>query len=142
MLAYAADAPLVLEPDNQLMFPGAMRAKRAIGKGFYPRLVPGDEEPGFLRLWEYAYGLHGVGRTPIQRARAERAARVPFRSLGTDGIRACFFEPPRESAFGLMSARSLVCPRRQVTRTILSLSNRYTLRSVSSGWLQSSTREW
>ena len=50
-LACAENTHAILEPDNEDKFPGAIHAKRKVGR--YPVLAPGDSAPAYRRLWEW-----------------------------------------------------------------------------------------
>ena len=53
VLGSAGGARSILEPDSEDKWPSAIRAKRTLGR--YPVLRPGDDAPGYRRLWSWTF---------------------------------------------------------------------------------------
>jgi hypothetical protein len=115
MLGKTEEATLVLEPDNHLGSPFALRAKVGLLGGYYPALSGGDNAVDYARLWENAFGMHGVGYTRLE-AHQRAAARRAFISSNRRNIRNAFRQPgsltPR-----LRVARALAVPDRPMRQT-------------------------
>ena len=77
MRALAADASLhgVMEPDNESRSAPAIWAKRRAGR--FPVLEPGDQDPGYRRLWEWI--LAGADQSPRLTVAATTLPRRPGR---------------------------------------------------------------
>jgi hypothetical protein len=62
VLGHAGDTTFLNEPDNHLVFPFALRAKRCLSGGFHPALMPHDDAPEYELLWREAFGLAAAAR--------------------------------------------------------------------------------
>lgn len=80
VLAEATGADYVEEPDNHFRRPHAFRVKRALGKGEYPELRPGDEAPEYALLWRRALAPADDARNPEPKA-AQGRRRLTTRLL-------------------------------------------------------------
>jgi Sulfotransferase family len=84
----------VHEPDNHVIRPFALRAKRPLGP--FPILDHDESAPEYERLWASVFDRTApepeVGWSPIERARRSMASRV-MKRLSTDRLRNAFRDP-------------------------------------------------
>ena len=115
MLSHADRSTLVSEPDNHLMVPAALRAKRRLARGIFPHLVPGEQAVEYEELWAQAFGESGADYTlaeELQRKTASGALAL----LRERHIRQAFRASPSISP-GIRFVERLAVPQRPASVT-------------------------
>lgn len=96
VLASTPDAILTTEPDNHLLRPAGLRAKRRLGRGIFPELSAAELAPEYERMWNEAAGAHAFGYSVSEQVR--RAAAIALlRRVPEHELRQAFIAPPRVS---------------------------------------------
>src|SRR4051794_20055078 len=88
MLGSSDDTSVVIEPDNAMLYPYALR-KRFIPIGFDSALTPGHHAPALERLWKEAFGYAGCSDSRPEAIR-RRIARGIHRRIPQPEIRLAF----------------------------------------------------
>jgi hypothetical protein len=113
VLGGGTDAAFLDEPDNHLVFPFALRAKRGLSGGFHPMLRPGEQAPDYEQLWLHALGLAGPGAVPYGTLeRARRAASLRLLASAGKAKKWAAISRPRPVTLGLRMAELLAVPER------------------------------
>jgi hypothetical protein len=110
VLGQMEDVTTALEPDNQVKFPFAFRAKRGLAGGLFPSLRAGEEARDYARLWKTALNPRPKPSSRVERAR-RLAARRAFNGAAKDEILRAF-AGSRAVSPRLRLAEALAVPER------------------------------
>jgi hypothetical protein len=115
MLGKAGGSTLVSEPDNHLMIPAALRAKRRLGRGIFPYLVPDESALEYEEIWAQAFGESGADYTFSEMLR-RTAAHGALAMLPEQRIRQAFRVSPSVTP-GIRLVERLAVPDRPASLT-------------------------
>jgi hypothetical protein len=119
VLGHADDVTFLSEPDNHLVLPFALRAKRALPGGFHPALDPGEQAAAYELLWERALGFSTGDASARAYGAFERIRRkLSMRLLESATQRQKWeaFDSKRRPALRLLVAERLSVPERPQAR--------------------------
>jgi hypothetical protein len=109
-LSTVPGAALVFEPDNQVMLPYAVRAKRPLHGGYYP--VPAGRVRHYSALWSAAYGRGKAlpGENPRRLVSGRLFRRAGERSVRAALARGGIAQPPLPQRLALRAAERRLSP--------------------------------
>jgi hypothetical protein len=113
VLAHAEDVTLLSEPDNHLVLPFALRAKRRLPGGFHPALEPDVNAGAYELLWRQALGFDGApGRGYGVGERLRRTLSVRLLRSASQQQKWEAFDSARRPALRLLVCEQLGVPER------------------------------
>jgi hypothetical protein len=115
VLGHADDVTFLSEPDNHLVLPFALRAKRALPGGFHPALEPEEQAAEYELLWRRALGFSSGDASARAYGAIERTRRkLSMRLLqaATQRQKWDAFDSRRRPALRVVVAERLGVPER------------------------------
>jgi hypothetical protein len=129
-LSTVPGAALVFEPDNQVMLPYAVRAKRPLHGGYYP--VPAGRVRHYSALWSAAYGRGKAlpGENPRRLVSGRLFRRAGERSVRAALARGGIAQPPLPQRLALRAAELIAPPTRPPRAEHVIVKSVYAARSI------------